>query len=236
MPQRHVADGRRASLRLADVSGRVLVHGLDTREVPRLVGGEGHRKVVALLQPGQAAEIGQALAFLFGHVVAVGQVRPGDSLVPGVAANRVPRDLRDRVPDVVVITDGVQGLVLHARRPLRGDAHAQQRGIEELLLRRRVQLEEDRQPSPDGGQRSDVRPVDLLDDREQPALLMMIVKDQLGDVHARTPHCTQSDDALATGWHSCYARGASRSQANDLLVRRTARAAAEARPASGSTW
>ena len=138
---------------------------------------------MASLQPGQAAEIGQALAFFFGHVVAVGQVRGGHGRVPVIAAYRVPRGFRDRVPDLVVVVDGVQGLTFDPRLSPRGDPDLQQLGVEDRLLRRRVHLEEGRQPSPDRGQRLGVRPVDLLDDREQPTLLVMIVKDQLGDVH-----------------------------------------------------
>src|SRR5262249_33296172 len=54
---------------------------------------------------------------------------------------------------------------------------------EDLLLGRGVQLEEGGQPAPDRGQRRRVGPVDLLQDREQPALLVMVVEDQLGDIH-----------------------------------------------------
>src|SRR3984957_16140805 len=77
--QRSVAGRRRARLGLADVSGRVLVDRSHAGEIPRLEGGEGDRQAVPLLQAGQAAEIGQALAFLLRHVVAVGQIRPGRS-------------------------------------------------------------------------------------------------------------------------------------------------------------
>jgi len=138
---------------------------------------------VAFLKPGQPAEIGQPFAFLFSHVVAVGQVGARDGRVPLVTADRVPGHVRDRVADVVVVVDGVQGFVLYFSSPLPGDPDPQQRGIEDRLFRRRVQFEERAQSSPHGGQRAGVRPVDLFQDREQPPLLVMIVKDQLGDIH-----------------------------------------------------
>src|SRR5215469_3892737 len=102
--------GPQLLLGLADVGLRVLVHRRNAGEVPRLEGGERDGQIVPLLEPGQAAEVGQALAFLLGHVIAVGQVRRGDRGEPAVAARFVPRDLLDRIPDVVVVADGVEGL------------------------------------------------------------------------------------------------------------------------------
>jgi len=67
--------------------GHRALNGLDAREIARRKGGKGDGEVMSLLEPGQAAEIGQAFAFLFGHVVAVGQVRPGDAL----ATEQLPR-------------------------------------------------------------------------------------------------------------------------------------------------
>src|SRR5690242_68101 len=69
--------GLLAFFRFLHVSGRVPVDRLDAGVVPCLVSGEGHRELVAAGQAGQAAEVGQALALLLAHVVAVGQVRPG---------------------------------------------------------------------------------------------------------------------------------------------------------------
>src|ERR1700733_154288 len=77
-----------AFLRLANVGGRVLIHRDDTCDITRFEGGEGNGKVVALLQPRQATEIGQALALLFRHVVAVRQVGARDRRVPVIAADR----------------------------------------------------------------------------------------------------------------------------------------------------
>ena len=72
----------------------------------------GDGQVMALLQPGEAAEVGQALAFFLDHVIAVGQVRRRDGGEPAVAVGPVPGDLGDRVPDVIVVADGVQALSL----------------------------------------------------------------------------------------------------------------------------
>src|SRR6516162_7422627 len=77
-------------LGLADIGFRVLVHGRNAGEVARLEGGERDGQVVPLLEPGQAAEVGQALAFFLAHVIAVGQVCRGDCREPAVAARLMP--------------------------------------------------------------------------------------------------------------------------------------------------
>src|SRR5579875_3693522 len=105
---------RPALLGLPHVPGRVLVHRRDAGEVARLEGDEGDGKLVPALQAGQAAEVGQRLALLLGHVVAVGLVRRGDRGEPAVAADQMPAHLRHRVPYLVVVADGVHGLLLDA--------------------------------------------------------------------------------------------------------------------------
>ncbi len=60
-----------------------------------------------------------------------------------------------------------------------GLACLQKRRVEDLLLGCRVQLEKRCQPSPQGGQHLGVRTADLLQDRKQSALLVMVIKDQL---------------------------------------------------------
>src|SRR5690242_10511707 len=72
---------------LTDVVGRVFVHGRDSGEIARLVSRERDRELMAPLQPGQPAEVGQALPFLLGHMITVGQVRPGDRREPLVGAD-----------------------------------------------------------------------------------------------------------------------------------------------------
>src|SRR5208337_2649859 len=69
-------------------------------------------------------------------------------------------------------------------------------GVEDLLLGRRVQFEERSQSAPHRGQHPGISAVDLLQDREQPPLLMMVVKDQLGNVHSSSP------GAVSLGWHA----------------------------------
>ena len=175
---------RGARLDLAHVGDRIFVHDRNSGEVPRLEGGEGDRELMAALQPGQAAEVGQALAFLLGHVIAVGQVRRTDGGEPIVGADLMARDFGDRVPDLVVVMDGVEGLSLHPGRPVCGQAYLQQGGVEDLLLGRRVQLEEHGQPVPYRGQHPGIRAVDLLQDRELPPLLVVVIENQLGNVHS----------------------------------------------------
>ena len=51
-------------------------------EVPRFLGGEGDRELMAALQSGEQAEVGQSLALLLGHVITVGQVRRRDRAEP----------------------------------------------------------------------------------------------------------------------------------------------------------
>src|SRR5881227_1111282 len=95
-------------LRLTYVRGRVPVDGGDPGEVPRFVGGEGDRELMAALQAGQPPEVGQPLALLLGHVVAVGQVRPRDRAEPLIGTHLMASDLRNCVPDLVVVLDSVE--------------------------------------------------------------------------------------------------------------------------------
>jgi hypothetical protein len=84
-------------------------------------------------------------------------------------------------------------------------AHLQQYRIEDRLLGRRMQFEERRQPAPNRGQHPGVGAIDLLQDRENPALLVVVVKDQLGNVHGPSRHrisgsltCPQAADDNAS--------------------------------------
>jgi hypothetical protein len=72
---------------------------------------------VTCLKAGAAAEVRERLPFLLGHVVAVGDPRVGDGLPPGPAADRMLVRAADAVPDVVVVADGVRGLLPAAVRP-----------------------------------------------------------------------------------------------------------------------
>src|SRR6185312_6540022 len=179
--------GREIPLRLPDVLLGVLVHRRDARDVPGLEGGEGHRQPVAQLEPGAAAEVGEALALFLGHVVAVGHVHRGDRRKPLAGARLVPGDRGDRVPDVVVVVDRIQRFRLGARRAARADAHRQQLGVEDRLLGGGVHLEERGQPGPYRFEGAGVGGVDLLEDREEPALFVVVVQDQLGDVQGSPP-------------------------------------------------
>jgi hypothetical protein len=123
------------------------------------------------------------LALFFGHVVAVGLVGPRDRVIPAVAADLVISGHGDRVADVVVIADRIYGLGLRADA-IDAFAHAQQFRVEQLLLSLGVHLEKCGQPRPHSAQRRGVGVVDLFEPRKQPPLLMVVIKDQLGDVHS----------------------------------------------------
>jgi hypothetical protein len=83
-----------------------------------------------------------------------------------------------------VVSDGVQRLCLSASQAAGQLVHFEQFGIEDRFLGGGVQFEERRETGPEGAQRAGVRGVDLLEHGELPALLVMVVKDQLGDVHS----------------------------------------------------
>ena len=69
-----------------DVGLRILVDRRHAGEVARLEGREGDRELVAQREIGVAAKVGEALALLFAHVLAVRLVGAGDGREPGVAA------------------------------------------------------------------------------------------------------------------------------------------------------
>jgi hypothetical protein len=78
-----------------------------------------------------------------------------------------------------ILRFGLRRLI--AARPL---AQLQQRRIEQTLLSFRVEIHQRAQPLPDRAQYVRIFTSDLLQHRKQPALLMMIVKNELGDIHA----------------------------------------------------
>ena len=63
--QRSGRGRQQAGLRLADVGFWILIQRRHAHEVLRLESSEGNGQVVPLLQPGEASEISQRLAFLF---------------------------------------------------------------------------------------------------------------------------------------------------------------------------
>jgi hypothetical protein len=81
-----------------------------------------------------------------------------------------------------VVADGVLGLLGlgGVAQPL---AQLEQLGVEEQLLRLGVHLEHGRQPAPEDAEGAAVGPVDLVEHREHPPLLVVIVEDHVGDVH-----------------------------------------------------
>lgn len=67
----------------------------------------------------------------------------------------------------------------------RAPPEVEQRRVEELFLGLRVQVEERGKTLPDRGEAVRVVPIDLFEDGEEPSLLVMVVQDQLRDVHGR---------------------------------------------------
>jgi hypothetical protein len=76
----------------------------------------------------------------------------------------------------------------------------QQFRVEDLFLGGGVHLEKRGEPRPDSTQSRGVGAVDLFQDREQPPLLMVVIEDQLGDVHG-SPIWTVSDTISSTARH-----------------------------------
>src|SRR5919205_3746643 len=161
----------------ADVALGVLVRWCDASDVGGLKSSESDGYVVPQLEPGVAAEVCEALALFFSHVVAVGLVGFSDCVIPSVAAHLMIRYLRDRVADVVVIAYRVFGLI---RRVEAVDAfsHPQQLWIEQLLLSLGMDLEKCGEPIPDSTQRRSIGAVDLFQNREEPPLLMVVIENQ----------------------------------------------------------
>ena len=150
-----------------------------------LEGGELDRQIMPRIDVGVDAEIGQALAFLLAHMFGVDDIGLAHCLEPGLGADLVALDRLDRVPQLVVVLDGVLGLAFDRAVLCVVGAIAlfQQLGIEEPLLGLGVHVQKGRQPAPNLGQRIRILGIDLFDDRKQPTLFGMVVEDQLGDVH-----------------------------------------------------
>src|SRR5262249_7868654 len=81
------------------------------------------------------------------------------------------------------VMDGVDRFRLGAADGARGHAQPEQLGVEDLLLGGGMDFEERGQPPPYRLQSPGVGAVDLLQDGEEAALLVIVVQDQLGDVH-----------------------------------------------------
>src|SRR4051812_9950577 len=132
---------------------------------------------------GSAPEVGQAFALFFRHVVAVLLICRRHRGEPASGAHRMPFDCSDRVADLVMVADRMLSLVLRIRFAAGAFAHAQQSGIEDLLLRFGVNLKEGRKSPPDGAERARIARVYLLQGGKLPPLLVVIVQNQLSDVH-----------------------------------------------------
>jgi hypothetical protein len=125
---------------LADVLVRVLVHHGHALDVRRLERGEADAEAVPQLEVDVAAEVRQALVLLLAHVLVVRHTRGVDALPPAFRADRVRGGVGDAVADVVVVADGVLGL-LRLARVVQAFAQLEEFRVEDLFLRAGVRLE-----------------------------------------------------------------------------------------------
>ena len=175
---------RRCTLPRGDVALRILVDRRDAvRCLERLVAQELDRDLVPQLEARLLPEVGKVLTLLLAHVVAVVHVRVDHRGPPRGRTRPAPGDLADRGPDLVVVLDGVLDLLLDGLGVGPAGAEPEQLGVEEPLLGLGVGLEQDREPLPDGGESFVVVARPLLEHREHPPLLVVLVRDHLGDVH-----------------------------------------------------
>jgi hypothetical protein len=92
-------------------------------------------------------------------------------------------DLGDGIPDFVVVLDGIEGFGIGVGFFVRAFAVLQECRIEMPLLGRGVHFEEIAKLRPDGMERRHLARINLVEEGEQASLLMVVVKDQLGNVH-----------------------------------------------------
>lgn len=163
----------------------IAIAGLDAPVVLGLERRELHREVVAQLQARVTSEVGKGLALLLAHVVAVLLPGTGHCLPPRIAADLEGTDLGGGVPDLVVVMDRVAGLPLGAVLAARAGTQIHQTGVEQLLLRRRMLLQQDLQPFPDRRHRCCVGPVDVVEHGQHPPLLVVVAQDQFSGVYGR---------------------------------------------------
>ena len=174
---------------LGDVLVRVDVIAGDAASAP-VVGVERdppHPQLVAELPVAVLAEVGDHVAFLLRQVLVVRLATGQDRLPPRVAPRVGAGGGPDRVADLVVVTDRVVGLPgrLAAAAP-------QEDGIEDLLLRARVNLEQVGERPPSGGDGIGVARGAKVPQRDEVAAeLLVLVEDQVGDVGV-APRCSRS--------------------------------------------
>ena len=150
---------------------------------PGVFSGEGHPLVaephpvvLGVMRP----QVGQRAALLLGHVVAVGLASVPHRLPPPVTAGLETGGPAQRVPDLVVVLDGVVGLVLGL------GAGVEQPRVEHFFLGGGVQLEEVGQRRPAGGQPVARRFPVLVELGEAPAEGLVVIEDEVAHIrHVR---------------------------------------------------
>src|SRR5438270_5949760 len=94
------------------------------------------------------AEIGQALALLFGHVIAVRLVGRCDGVEPCGRARFEFVHLCSRVPDLIMVLDRIASF-FGRTYVVRAASDLEQFGIEEAFLRQRMRVEQDAKSRPE---------------------------------------------------------------------------------------
>lgn len=168
---------------LGNVGGGVWVAAVDPGGVLGDVAEKFDGDVVTFGQVGVATEVGKIVTFLFRHVVAVGDPGRSNAFPPVLTSHGMRVGLGDRVADLVVVLDGIFGFVVGAILAFRALAQAQQRGIEVMFFGFGVNLEQDGELPPHCAKPFGVGAVDLVEGGEHSPLFVVLIQDNLGDVH-----------------------------------------------------
>ena len=168
---------------LGDVRVGIFVDRIDTGHVLGLELGEPDGDFVSKRQVGLLPEIRKAFPLFLAHVIAVCCIGGGNGLEPTRASYLFTGYRGHGVSDLVVILDRIFGLVCGAVLITRAFTDAEKVRVEKFLFRESVHFEKRGESSPNGGERPDVAPFDLFENREKPALLVMVVQYQLSNIH-----------------------------------------------------
>src|SRR3569623_1435752 len=128
-------------------------------------------------------EIRQPLALFLGHVIAIGLVRRSYRLAPRLGSDLAFVDSGTRVTDLVMVLDRALSLVLGTVAVGRAFSDLEKLRIEKPLFRLCMGIEKSAQAAPNSPQRARLRVRNVVDQREQPPLLGMVVFYQARDIH-----------------------------------------------------
>jgi hypothetical protein len=140
---------------------------------------------IAVVERDGEAEVGQRLALLLRDVLAVLGARPADGLPPAVRPDRALGRVAHALPDLVVVVDGVLGLVL-CPGP---QAVLEQPRVEDDLLGLGMEVEQVAQRLPRGADGVGVTAgLGVVEVGEATAERLVVIEDQAGHVgHGTIP-------------------------------------------------